>query len=170
MKKLKKLICTIVLICFSGVLFAQSGMSDVVIDETILEPKDPILGTVVAIGPGLLAHGWGQFYAENYKMGLALFGLELVSIITIGVGYVEFSNPNNLTDYAAANNVKRAGAITLAAGVLLFVATWVADIALAGNAAMQYNKEHNLEFKMQQESLLNGNYNNTYAAIYNLRF
>lgn len=148
---MKKIIAIIVLICFSTAIFAQS--SEVVIDETILEPKDPILATVIAIGPGLLAHGFGQFYAENFRMGLLLFSLELVSLLTIGVGYLEYSNPSNFTIIGGNDDeVKHAGAITLAIGITGFVGTWLADIALAGRSAEQYNIEHNLKFKIQQES------------------
>ena len=59
----------------SAPVFAQ--YSDVVIDEVILEPKDPIVATVVAIGPGLLAHGFGNFYAEDYKMAVSYTHLTL---------------------------------------------------------------------------------------------
>ncbi len=167
MKKFRKIICVLVLICFTGVLYAQSS-SDIVIDETVLEPKDPILGTVIAIGPGLLAHGFGQFYSENYKMGLALFTLELISIITIGIGYVEYATPANFnTIDNNQGDVKRAGMIALIGGVTLFAVTYLADIALAGDAAIQYNKEHNLEFKMQQESMGRGT---EYALLYKYNF
>ncbi|MCX8093635.1 MAG: hypothetical protein N3E50_05660 [Candidatus Goldbacteria bacterium] len=148
---MKKIIAIIVLICFSTTIFAQSA--EVVIDETILEPKDPILATVIAIGPGLLAHGFGQFYAENFRLGLLLFSLELVSLLTIGVGYLEYSNPQNFTIIGGnQDEVRRAGAIVIAFGLTGFVATWLADIALAGRSAEQYNIEHNLKFKIQQES------------------
>ncbi len=148
---MKKIIAIIVLICFSTVLFAQS--SEVVIDEIILEPKDPILATVIALGPGLLAHGFGQFYAENFRMGLLLFSLELISLLTIGIGYLEYSNPANFTIVGGnEGEVKHAGAIVMAIGVTGFIATWFADIALAGRSAEQYNIEHNLKFKIQQES------------------
>jgi ethanolamine transporter EutH len=148
---MKRIIAIIILICFSTAIFAQS--SEVVIDETILEPKDPILATVIALGPGLLAHGFGQFYAENFRMGLLLFSLELVSLLTIGVGYLEYSNPSGFTIVGGnEGEVKHAGAIVMAIGVTGFIATWLADIALAGRSAEQYNTEHNLKFKLQQES------------------
>ncbi len=148
---MKKIIAIIVLICFSTVIFAQS--SEMIIDETILEPKDPILATVIAIGPGLLAHGFGQFYAENFRLGLLLFSLELVSLLTIGVGYLEYTNPQNFTIVGGnEGEVRHAGAVVIAIGVTGFVATWLADIALAGRSAEQYNTEHNLKFKIQQES------------------
>lgn len=148
---MKRIIAIIILICFSTAIFAQS--SEVVIDETILEPKDPILATVIALGPGLLAHGFGQFYAENFRMGLLLFSLELVSLLTIGIGYLEYSNPSGFTIIGGnEGEVKHAGAIVMAIGVTGFIATWLADIALAGRSAEQYNIEHNLKFKLQQES------------------
>jgi hypothetical protein len=144
-----------------------SQQSDVVIDEAILEPKDPILATVIAIGPGLLAHGFGHFYAEDYKMGLMLFGSEVVSLVVIGAGYVITVAPNNFTVIGGnEDTVKRGGLITLFSGVALFAAGWLVDITTAGRAADQYNIEHNLEFKVQQES------NNILlpSLVYNFRF
>jgi hypothetical protein len=166
MKKFKKIIFIILLISFAAVLYAES--SDIVIDETVLEPKDPILGTVIAIGPGLLAHGFGHFWAEDYKTGLALFSLELVSLVIVGVGYVQYSSPQNFTTIGGnQDTVKRGGMLALIAGVSLFTLDWLVDITLAGQAAAQYNREHNLEFKMQQESMSSGT---EYALLYNFKF
>lgn len=146
----KRIISLIILLSFSTAIFAQSYE---MIDDVVLEPKDPIIATVAAIGPGLLAHGFGHFYAEDYKMGLMLFGLELLSLIPITVGWLEMSNPSGF-DAIAGNEdeVRRAGAITMSVGVLLFAATWFVDIMKAGEAAEQYNKENNLEFRMQNEA------------------
>ena len=148
-----------------NIIFAsgKNFASDVVVDETIIEPKDPILCTVIAVGPGLLAHGFGNFYAEDYRMGLVLFGVEVISILTIGTGYIIYKAPGNFTslggDYGAA---ERGGMVTLATGIGLFLVSWLADIATAGRAAEQFNQEHHLEFKLQQESFaptLNYTYN-----------
>jgi hypothetical protein len=166
MKKFKKLICTLVLICFTGAIYAASN--EVVIDETVLEPKDPILATVIAIGPGLLAHGFGHFMCEDYKMGLTLFSLELISLVAIGIGAAEYAAPAGFTTIGGnTDEVKRSGVINMTLGIGLFVTTWLVDIALAGSAADQYNKEHNLEFKMQQESMGLGS---EYALLYNINF
>jgi len=144
-------ITVLILVCFSFSLFAQRG--DYVIDEVILEPKDPILATVIAIGPGFLAHGFGHFYSEDYRMGLLLFGTEIISLILVGVGYVEYSSPRNFTDVADnESEVKRAGMIAMISGIALFTAGWLVDITMAGRAAEQYNIENNLQFRMQQES------------------
>jgi hypothetical protein len=148
---MKKTMAIIFFICFSAILYAQS--SEVIIDETILEPKDPILSTVIAIGPGLLAHGFGQFYTENFRMGLTFLSIEIISLITIGVGCIERSSPSTFTTIGGnTDEVKHAGSIVIAAGITGFVATWLADIALAGRSAEQYNIEHNLKFKLQEES------------------
>jgi hypothetical protein len=166
MKKFKTLICALVLICFSTALYAAN--SDIIIDETVLEPKDPILATVIAIGPGLLAHGFGHFMCEDYKMGLTLFSLELISLVAIGVGAAEYAAPAGFTSLNGnLPEVQRAGAISMTVGVSLFVITWLVDITLAGSAAEQYNKEHNLEFKMQQESMGLGS---EYALLYKVNF
>ncbi len=166
----KRIISLTLIFIFSFVILSPvfSQTSDAVIDETILEPKDPILATVIAIGPGLLAHGFGHFYAEDYRMGLALFGTEIVSLIIIGVGYLITATPNNFTSIGGnTDTVKRGGLITLFSGVALFTIGWVADIAMAGRAAEQYNIEHNMEFKVQQES-----YNNSFQPllVYNFKF
>ncbi|MEI7640913.1 MAG: hypothetical protein WCJ46_05345 [bacterium] len=153
----KVLIAVSFILAFSLPVFAE--MSNIVIDETVLEPKDPILATVLALGPGLLAHGWGHFYAEDYRMGLTLFGVEIGSLVGMTIGYFEYANPNGFTSVAGDyEQVKRAGAITIAASVLFFVATWFVDIARAGSAAEQFNLEHGLEFKMNQESMNDKSY------------
>lgn len=134
-------------------MFAANYSSDVVIDETILEPKDPILATVIAIGPGLLAHGFGSFYAEDYRMGLTLFGVEIVSLVVIGTGYAIYRSPENFTSIGGTyDTAQRGGYLTLLCGLGLFTASWVADIVLAGRAAEQFNIEHQLEFKLNQEA------------------
>jgi len=173
MKKLRVIICLsliMILGClpFAPYLYAQAmGTSNIVIDENVIEPKDPIMATVIAIGPGLLVHGWGQFYSEDYKMGLLLFGTEVVSLVGLGVGYIEYSAPGNLSTIGGNNStVQRSGSIVMIVSGIIFAATWLSDIALAGGTAEQYNKEHGLEFKMQQES-----YNNSTMFLnYNYKF
>ncbi len=146
----KGIISILILLCFSTAIFAQTYE---IIDDVILEPKDPIIATVAAIGPGLLAHGFGHFYAEDYKTGLMLFGLELLSLIPITIGWLQLSNPAGFDSISAnEDEVRRGGAIAMSAGLLLFVGTWFADIMQAGNAAIQYNKRNNLEFRMQSEA------------------
>ncbi len=172
----KRAVCFSMILCIALVsvptlMFAKSYASDVVIDEVILEPKDPIVATVIAIGPGLLAHGWGQFYSENYRMGLTLLGLELASIVVMGYGAIQNTSPGMFVGGGGdVADQRKMGGNKFAVGVLLFAATWFADIVLAGRSAEAYNTEHNLEFKVQEESLLNGNSDNTFAAVYNYRF
>jgi len=128
---------------------------DVIIDEAILEPKDPILGTVLAIGPGLLVHGWGHFYAEDYRMGLSLFAIEIASLAAIGWGAYQYYNADQWTSVGGnVDEVERGAQITMATGFLFFVLTYIADVALAGRAAEQYNKEHNLQFRVNQEAYI----------------
>ncbi len=171
MRKCNIFICLMLIMILGSLLFAPylyaQGTTNVVIDETVIEPKDPIMATVIAIGPGLLVHGWGQFYSEDYKTGLLLFGTEFASLVTLGIGYIEYSSPSNLTTMGGNNNtVQRAGETVMIVAGVLFVASWLSDISMAGGAARQYNIEHGLEFKMQQES-----YNNsTMFLTYNYRF
>jgi hypothetical protein len=168
-----RVITLFLIICIISVpvMALAESSSDVVIDETVLEPKDPILSTVIAIGPGLLVHGFGHLYCEDYKMGLLFTGLELLSIGAMCFGYVQNTTPELLHVYGGdIDEGRRAGALTFGTGFLLFVGTWLADILLAGKAAGQYNKEHNLEFKLQQESLLKGGADSTYAALYKFNF
>ncbi|MGD0566682.1 MAG: hypothetical protein ABSA34_05035 [Candidatus Goldiibacteriota bacterium] len=149
---------------------AERADSDVIIDETVLEPKDPILATVLSIGPGLLVHGWGHYYTEDYRMGLLLTGTEMLSIGAMWFGAWENTSPDAFAIYGSGG--RQGGAITFAFGFLLFMGSWFADIYQAGRSAEQYNTEHNLEFKVQQESLLKGNggTDSIYAAAYNIKF
>jgi hypothetical protein len=146
------LVCCIVFISVPAFLFAESG--SIIIDETVLEPKDPILATVVAIGPGLLVHGFGHYFTEDYKMGMLLTGMELLSIGLMTFGVKENTDPDMFLVFGANRaQARTSGAWVFGAGFFTFVGTWLADIFLAGDSAKQYNREHNLEFKMQQEAL-----------------
>lgn len=141
---------------------------EVVIDETILEPKDPILATVIAIGPGLFVHGFGHYFCEDYKMGLLLTGVELMSIGVMTFGIIQNTNPEMFLVYGASEDKNRAtGAVVFGIGLMGFLGTWLADIIMAGDAAKQYNIEHGLEFRMQQESMGLGA---QYALTYNFKF
>lgn len=172
----RRAVCSVMILCILFVsaptlMFARAVASDVVIDEAILEPKDPILATVIAIGPGLLGHGWGNLYCENYRMGLSLLGLEVISLGVMGYGIVQNTSPGMFVGGGGNIGDQRSqGANKFAVGLILFLATWAADIVLAGRAADTYNLEHNLEFKGQQESMLNGGTNYTFAAVYNYKF
>ena len=120
----------------------------------MLEPKDPIVATVVAIGPGLLVHGFGHYFTEDYKMGMWLTGLELLSIGMMTFGALENTNADMFLLFSGSRSASQtSGAWIFAAGFFTFVGTWLADIFTAGDSARQYNLEHNLEFKMQQEAL-----------------
>lgn len=146
----KRIISVIILLSFTTAIFSQGYE---IIDDVVLEPKDPIIATVAAIGPGLLVHGFGHFYAEDYQTGIMLFGLELLSFIPITIGWLQISNPASFGAIAGnEDEVRRGGAIAMSAGLLLFIGTWFADIMQAGNAAIQYNKRNNLEFRMQTEA------------------
>jgi hypothetical protein len=158
------------ILCVPVLAMADRAGSDVVIDETVLEPKDPILATVLSIGPGLLVHGWGHYYTEDYRMGLLLTGTELLSIGAMWFGAWENTSPDAFALYGSGG--RQGGAITFAFGFLLFMGSWFADIYQAGRSAEQYNTEHNLEFKVQEESLLRGaGYADSLcSASYNIRF
>ena len=170
----RRVICFLLILCMSltpVLMFAGSEASDAVIDEVVLEPKDPILATVIALGPGLLAHGWAQFYSENYKMGLTLLGIEIASVAVMGVGYLQNTSPGMFVGGGGdVADQRKQGANKFTVGAIFFVATWFADLVLAGRSAETYNREHNLEFKVQQESFLNGNMDNTFAMVYKYQF
>lgn len=173
---IKRLITIMVLCCMMTATVAAPALaadgSTSVIDEVVLDPKDPVMGTILAIGPGLLVHGWGNIYAEDFTMGMTLLGVEVLSIGAMTLGYIINTDPDLTEVYGGDSDDDRrhAGAITFAFGFVFFLASWMADIVQAGKKAEQYNKEHNLEFRMQQESLLNGNTDTIYATVYNIKF
>jgi hypothetical protein len=147
------LIFCIAIISVPTILFADS--SDVVIDETVLEPKDPILATVLALGPGILGHGWGHFYSEDYRMGFLLFGTEIISIGAMTMGIFQNTSPDAFTTYGGnMDESRRAGALTFGVGFALFIGSYLVDVLTAGRSCEQFNTEHGLEFKMQQESYI----------------
>jgi hypothetical protein len=158
------ILCTI---SAPAVCFAASS-SEVVIDEVVIEPKDPILATVVAIGPGLLVHGFGHYFTEDYKMGMMLTGMELLSIGMMTFGAVENTNVDMFRLFSGSRTASQtSGAWIFAAGFFTFFGTWLADIFTAGDSAKQYNREHNLEFKLEQEAM---GADTQFAMIYKFNF
>ncbi|HRU39348.1 MAG TPA: hypothetical protein P5511_05680 [Candidatus Goldiibacteriota bacterium] len=165
----KRILAVFLIICMVSVPALMAAPArEVIIDEAVLEPKDPILSTVVALGPGLLVHGFGHYFTENYKMGLFLTGMEVISVGAMILGYIQNTTPDMFTIYGGnTDEARRAGAVTFGVGFTIFMASWLADVFLAGKSAEQYNKEHNLEFRMYQESMLGGT---EYALLYNYNF
>lgn len=165
-----RVVAVFLIICMISVpvlCFARSS-SEVVIDEVVLEPKDPIVATVVAIGPGLLVHGFGHYFTEDYEMGMWLTGIELLSIGLMVFGATENTNVDMFTVFSGSRSASQtSGAWIFAAGFLTFVGTWLVDIFTAGESALQYNRENNLEFKLQQETM---GTNSQFALLYNYNF
>ncbi len=151
---------TIIFITIFSILIVPvqlMAQPEYVIDEVVLEPKDPILGTVLALGPGFFVHGWGHFYAEDYKMGLTLAGTEILSIGLMAFGYIQNTDPYLFRIYGGnLDENRRAGALTFGFGFVMFMASYLADVMLAGKAAQQYNKEHGLQFRILEESYAPG--------------
>ncbi|HVM31585.1 MAG TPA: hypothetical protein VMU88_00480 [bacterium] len=133
-----------------GQAFAQSDLGLAGSLETNHQTqfyKDPNKAFLVAFFPGFLIHGYGHFYAEDNLMGSALLTGEVLSLASIGTGLIIKSDPSTfsggiLGDSANANQV---GSNMIIGGAILFMATWVVDMAHAPAAADDYNHEFNLQ-------------------------
>lgn len=119
--------------------------------------KDPLTATVLAIVPGVLFHGFGNYYAEDYEFGTRMLVSEVLGLTLALWGHNIIHQPENWGPYFGGE-VPQAGYWIKAGGMVLFVLSWVGDLATAAEAAESYNKEHSYQFQLDS-------YNDTGARL-----
>jgi hypothetical protein len=130
--------------------YRYTGPQSSSISEDEAQGKDPILATVFSILPGVLLHGMGNYYAENFEWGNRMLVMELFGA-GIGIwGYAMRNNPDGWQRYFGGNdNTIQAGYWVEAAGMGFIVLSWVGDVATASDSAVQYNRDHQLNFQFE---------------------
>jgi hypothetical protein len=122
------------------------GASQTIGDEEA-EPKDPMMATVFSILPGLVFHGSGNMYAGNFQDGTRMLVMEIFGAGLSLWGHNIIHQPENWGPYFG-DNVSQAGYWIKAAGVGLVTVSWVWDVATAPDAAMEWNKDNQLQLQM----------------------
>jgi hypothetical protein len=128
--------------------YKYTGSKSQTIGAEEAEGKDPLLATVFSILPGVVFHGFGNFYAGDYDFGTRLLVAELLGTGISMWGYNVIHESANWTPYFGDNS-QQAGYWIKAIGVALICASWVGDIATAGEAAQSYNKDHQIQFQLE---------------------
>ncbi len=115
-------------------------------DEQV-EAKDPMIATVFSVLPGIVLHGFGNFYGGDYNFGSRLLVME---ILGIGLGLWGHNIIHQQENWGAyfGDQTPQAGYWIKATGLGMVTLSWVADVATAHEAADQFNKDHQVQFQI----------------------
>jgi hypothetical protein len=117
-------------------------------DEEI-EPKDPVLATTFAVLPGIVFHGFGNYYAGDYQWGNKMLVMEIIGGGIALWGHSLIHESSNWDPYFGSDaNSQQAGYWVKAGGVTMLVVSWIGDVAYASEAADSWNKDHQMQFQM----------------------
>jgi hypothetical protein len=112
----------------------QQGIDDsLAVKGPCYKNKNPWLAFGLALGPGIVVHGLGHYYAGRKKTALILFGTE---ILATGLAFIE-------RNQIRKENSRRVDAPLL--GVYLFsylYASWMYDVIFAPSKIIEDNKKH----------------------------
>jgi len=115
-------------------------------DET--EAKDPLLATVFSVLPGVVFHGFGNFYAGDYDDGTRMLTMEILGGGLAIWAHNIIHNPENWGAYFGGDT-DSAGYWIKAGGLGMVAISWVWDVATAGQAAQSFNKDHEVNFQLE---------------------
>jgi hypothetical protein len=134
-------------------LDARGGAQSRNIGEDEAEPKDPLLATLFSVFPGVVIHGFGNFYAGDYDNGTRMLTMELIGGGMALWAHNIIHNPDAWGAYFG-DQTTSAGYWIKAGGVGLMAISFIWDVASAGEAAQSFNKDHQINFQL--ESRLDG--------------
>lgn len=122
----------------------QGGES---IGDEDTQAKSPYMATMFSVLPGVIFHGMGNFYAEDYDFGTEMLVMEILGAGVSVWGYNVIHEPSHWNAYFGHDS-QQAGYWIKAVGVGMLSISWVGDVATAPGAAEQWNKDHQLELQM----------------------
>lgn len=128
--------------------YRYSGPQSQTIGDEEAEGKDPLLATVFAVLPGIVFHGFGNFYAGDYDIGTRCLVAEVIGVGIAFWGYNIIHESSNWGPYFG-NNTDQAGYWIKAGGVTLIAASWIYDLATAAESAQSFNKDHQIQFQLE---------------------
>jgi hypothetical protein len=110
-----------------------------------LKPKSPFWGAFYSVIPGIALHGSGLLYAEKYGQAAGMMGLEIVSVLAIGIGLVDnskqYSAPPPLDPRPIDGPIESSNTSYMAIiGVALFAGTWIYDVVVTQKSISDYNE------------------------------
>jgi hypothetical protein len=152
-----KFTAVLLLFCLAGQLASAElganarmggGAQSQNIGEDEATAKDPLLATVLSVAPGLVIHGFGNFYAGNVEDGTKMLSMEILGAGLALWGHNVIHQPQNWGQYFGGDT-DQAGYWIKATGVGLIAISWVWDVASASESASSYNKEHSVNFRME---------------------
>ena len=100
--------------------------------------KEPVVAFAVALIPGSVVHGLGHYYAGDPETGKTLLVTEGVSLGLVLVGGVFLSSQLNSLECSSDCVI---GAISISAGTIGFLGSWVYDVIGSPFAAQRYNRK-----------------------------
>jgi hypothetical protein len=118
------------------------------IGEDEVESKDPLLATVFSIMPGIVFHGFGNFYAGDYDNGTRMLTMEILGGGLAIWGHNVIHNQGNWSVYFG-DQTPSAGYWIKAAGVGMMAISFIWDVSTAGEAAQSWNRDHQINFQME---------------------
>jgi len=133
--------------------YKYTGPQSQSIGDDEQEGKDPLLATVLSVLPGVVFHGFGNYYAGDYSFGTRMLTMEILGVGLALWGHNVIHAPENWGPYFGGST-DMAGFWIKAAGVGLIAISWVGDVATAADAAESFNKDHQIQFQL--ESRLDG--------------
>jgi hypothetical protein len=147
------------LLCFTPALWSAdpgvynsdnrlSGAQSQSIGEEETEAKDPLLATVFSVAPGIVFHGFGNFYAGNYDDGTRMITMEILGGGLSAWGYAIIHDQSDWGVYFG-NETPNAGYWIKAAGIALVAVSWIWDVSTAADAAESFNKDHQVNFQLE---------------------
>jgi len=121
------------LLSTSAVCAEDAHSPDTLLQKKLLSAEE---ATFIAVLPGFLFHGLGNFYAHNPKTGIVLLVTEGVGVYFFGVALAKGLSDNSF----AKNNADLDSVI----GSFAFLGSWFYDMATAGAAAQRHNRRISL--------------------------
>jgi len=121
----------------SSSLFAQQMEDSIGVERTnSTKLKNPNMAIFYAVVPGFLVHGAGHFYAGEKTTGWMLVAGEVLSLgmmtYAVGAGFAEAMGGSD-----SSNDDDMIGI----AGAILFISTWVYDLAGSPVAVQKRNRK-----------------------------
>lgn len=128
----------IALSVFLALIFFLTTLSLSWAEEVEPARKEPVVAFAVALIPGSVVHGLGHYYAGDPETGKTLLVTEGVSLVLVLVGGAILSSPDL---FGGCSSDCVIGAISLSAGTIGFVGSWVYDVIGSPFAAQRYNRK-----------------------------
>ncbi len=98
--------------------------------------KSPFVGELLAIFPGIIVHGMGHRYAENYEKANEILAMELYSLLPMGLGAALYA----IGESEDAEAVEITGWIGIGVGAVPFIGTWIYDLVYTPSEVRRFNR------------------------------